>query len=261
MNRFIAECDDVSWAYDGRVLFEHLSTVFNPKTFTTILGPNGSGKTTLLKHLLNLLPLREDSVRLAGKDIMKYRQKQIAKIISYVPQKSSANYEFSVFDFVAMGRYSYIPRFSAMSSNDLEAVDSACLMAGVAHLRNRIITELSGGEFQRVVIARALAQQALIIALDEPVSHLDVRNQREILALLRSLVDQSEVAIVCVLHDLNAAAAYSDRIIMMQEGTIVADGTPEAVLTVDRIKDVYQVDVETYRNKESGRLALLPVWR
>ncbi|MCK9287297.1 MAG: ABC transporter ATP-binding protein [Sphaerochaetaceae bacterium] len=260
MNDIIASVQDIKWSYGDRKLFESLSTTFRSSHFTTIVGPNGSGKTTLLKHLLKILDLPQGTIALLDQDVRGMTQKQMARAISYVPQKGFSDYEFSIADFVTMGRYSHVPRFSLLSQHDIQATQHAMNLTGITHLKDRLVTEISGGEYQRMVIARALAQESKIIALDEPVSHLDVYNQREILTLLKRLVNLSHISVICVLHDLNAAMAFSDRIIMMKNGAIVAEGSPVTVLTPERIKDVYSIDVDVYTHHETGKIALLPAW-
>jgi iron complex transport system ATP-binding protein len=261
MSAPIVAVHGLDWSYGERQLFERLALDILDATFTTIVGPNGSGKTTLLKHLLRILPVQAGTVDVLGRDVVDYPRRELAKRISHVPQKGSADYEFTVSEFVAMGRYPHIPRFSVMSADDHLQVDHALSLTGLEDLKSRTAGELSGGEFQRMVIARALAQQGRIIALDEPVTHLDVRNQRDILLLLRSLVDTKQVAVICVLHDLNAAMAFSDRVVMMERGHIAAEGTPHEVLTVERIRQVYQVEVESFKNEATGTIALVPTWK
>lgn len=260
MSNSIAKLKKLNWSYGEEQLFDQLSVEFEQNSFTTIVGPNGSGKTTLLRHLLRLLPAKSKSVEIAGKDINSYSQRDLAQQISYVPQKSSPDYEFTLFDYVAMGRYSHLKRFVSMSLEDRSEIEHSLELTETAHLRERKIGELSGGEFQRMLIARALAQKSQIIALDEPVSHLDVRNQRDILHLLRQLVDAKAVSVITVLHDLNAALAFSDRLIMMENGRIAATGLPVEVLTPERIQTVYNVEVHTFINPETGQKALLPFW-
>lgn len=260
MSTPIAKLRNLSWSYGEEQLFDQLSLEFERNTFTTIVGPNGSGKTTLLRHLLRLLPSKNGAVEISGKDINSYSQRELAQQISYVPQQSSPDYEFTLFDYVAMGRYSHLKRFVSMSVEDRSEVTRALQVTETEHLHERKIGELSGGEFQRMLIARALAQKSQIIALDEPVSHLDVRNQRDILRLLRQLVDDKEISVITVLHDLNAALAFSDRLVMMENGRIAATGVPAEVLTFERIQAVYQVEVHSFINPKTGQKALLPFW-
>jgi iron complex transport system ATP-binding protein len=241
-------------------LFTSLEADIQEAAFVSIIGPNGSGKTTLLRHMLRLLPKPGGTVCIHGKDVHTYSQRSFAHTVSYVPQQGLLEYDFTVKDFVAMGRYSHVGRFSLLDSKDHSIIDESLERMGISHLQGRLATELSGGEYQRMVIARALAQQAGIIMLDEPVSHLDPRNQRDILRLLRSLVDEHADTVVCVLHDLNAVAAFSDKIIMLDHGKVAAYGTPEEVLTTTLIRQVYHIEVDILR-QEGQNHTIIPRWR
>lgn len=257
---YAATIQDLDWSYHNKPLFRNLHTKLPQEAFISIIGPNGSGKTTLLRHMLGILEPNKGVVRLFDKDIREYNQKEMARKASYVPQTSRLEYDFTVFDCVAMGRYAHGGRLSVLSSEDQVLIDQSLEAMEMHHLANRLATELSGGEYQRMLIARALAQQAQIIFLDEPVSHLDIHNQREILRLLRGLVDQRIATVVCILHDLNAVSAYSDLVIMMRTGIIVAEGTVEEVLTKERIESVYRIEVDVVPNESSRKPLILPRW-
>jgi iron complex transport system ATP-binding protein len=262
MDKYIATIHDLDWSYrDDFQLFTKLNASFPTASFISIVGPNGSGKTTLLRHILRLLPVPDGTITLLDEDLNAFSQKRLAHGISYVPQSGGMEYEFTVSEFVAMGRYSYSSRFSVLSEEDHREIGQAMDKMGIGHLGNRMATELSGGEFQRMVIARALAQKSRVIALDEPVSHLDPRNQCDILRELRSLVDNQQVTVICILHDLNAVAAFSDHVIMIKDGRIVGDGTPQEVLTMEKIKEVYHVDVDILVNPHDGNRMIMPRWR
>lgn len=255
-----ASIRDLQWSYRNKPLFRNLHTDLPHDSFISIIGPNGSGKTTLLRHLLGILEPDKGTVDLFGKNIKQYNQREMARKASYVPQTSRLEYDFTVFDCVAMGRYAHGGRLSVLTAEDQRLIDQSLDAMEMRHLANRLATELSGGEYQRMLIARALAQQAQIILLDEPVSHLDIHNQREILRLLRDLVDRKVATVVCVLHDLNAVSAYSDLVIMMRSGIIVAEGTVDEVLTKERIGSVYRIDVDVVTEGSSDRPLILPRW-
>ncbi|HLW21805.1 MAG TPA: ABC transporter ATP-binding protein, partial [Sphaerochaetaceae bacterium] len=174
---------------------------------------------------------------------------------------SRLEYDFTVYECVAMGRYAHGDRLSVLQETDHRIIKEALSSMALSHLSNRISTELSGGEYQRMLIARALAQQSKVILLDEPVSHLDIHNQREILRLLRSLVDRNVATVICVLHDLNAVGAFSDLVVMMRSGVIVAEGTAHEVLTKERIESVYRIEADLEMDKATGRPIILPRWR
>lgn len=255
-----AEVRHLDWSYRNKPLFRNLQTKLPQDAFISIVGPNGSGKTTLLRHLLGHLEPMKGSVTLFGKNLKDYDQKEMARKASYVPQTSRLEYDFTVFDCVAMGRYAHGSRLSVLTSHDNQIITQSLEAMEMAHLADRLATELSGGEYQRMLIARALAQQSEVIFLDEPVSHLDIHNQREILRLLRRLVDQKIATVVCILHDLNSVSAYSDLVIMMRSGIIVAEGTVEHVLTKERIESVYRIEVDVVNEKRMERPIILPRW-
>jgi iron complex transport system ATP-binding protein len=228
--------------------------------FISIVGPNGSGKTTLLRNLLGILEPSQGTIELFGRELDTYSRKEMARKASYVPQTSRLEYDFSVYECVAMGRYAHGGRLSVLSGEDHHLIEDALEAMEMSILSDRLATELSGGEYQRMLIARALAQQSEIILLDEPVSHLDIHNQREILRLLRGLVDRKIATVVCILHDLNAVSAYSDRVVMMREGAIVAEGTVREVLTKARIESVYRIEVEIASIGDADKPLILPCW-
>lgn len=261
MTGYVGSIHDLNWSYRSNVLFSHLSTQFPEGAFISIIGPNGSGKTTLLKHLLRILPASRGTIILPDGDLNDYSQIRLAHHISYVPQQSRLEYGFTVYECVAMGRYSHTGRLSELSADDHREIQRALELMDLTGFSDRLATELSGGEYQRMLIARALAQQAKVILLDEPVSHLDVHNQRDILGLLRSLVDNRTATVICVLHDLNAVSAYSDLVVMMRSGEIVAEGTVGDVLTKERIEEVYRVEVDIIPRGGNHPPTILPLWR
>ncbi len=258
--KYAAKVTDISWSYRNKPLFRNLHTKLPQQSFISIVGPNGSGKTTLLRHLLGIFEPSVGTVSLFDKDLRQYNQKELARNASYVPQTSRLEYDFTVFDCVAMGRYAHGGKLSILTAEDCTIIEQSLQAMEMEHLSSRLATELSGGEYQRMLIARALAQQAKVIFLDEPVSHLDIHNQREILRLLRALVDQKIATVVCVLHDLNAVSAYSDLVIMMRSGIIVAEGAVTKVLTKERIESVYRIEVDVVTTQREGKPLILPRW-
>ncbi|MDD2296693.1 MAG: ABC transporter ATP-binding protein [Sphaerochaetaceae bacterium] len=261
MQSVVGSIRNLNWSYRDKPLFTNVSTDFPSGAFISIIGPNGSGKTTLLRHFLRILPSPKGTIILPDGDLQDYQQIDLAKHISYVPQQSRLEYDFTVYECIAMGRYAHGGRFSTLTNDDHLLITKAMEAMELTQLEKRLATELSGGEYQRMLIARALAQQSSVILLDEPVSHLDVHNQREILSLLRCLVEQKITTVVCVLHDLNAVSAFSDLVIMMDSGKIVAEGSVEEVLTKERIEEVYKVSVELHYTSPSKPPLVMPKWR
>ena len=238
---------NLSWSYGSQQVLRHITQEIRGGCFTSILGPNGSGKTTMLKLLMRILIPDHHTVTLDGQDILQYPRRDIAKRIGSVPQSSRAEYPYRVYDMVLMGRYPHKGRFEGIAKIDHDIVRRALKTTEVYHLRKHSIHEISGGELQRVMISRSLAQEPDILALDEPTSHLDPRHQLSILRLLRTLVLERDITVMCVLHDLNSAMHFSDRVILLDQGNIAAYGHPEEVLTPASIKRVYGVDTQVRR--------------
>ena len=204
--------------------------------FLGLIGPNGSGKSTLLRVLAGVLTPWAGQVCLDGANVLDLSRRQLARTIAVVPQEILSPFAFTAGEIVAMGRHPYLPRFGGLGAEDMSAVTDA--------MASRSILELSGGERQRVVIARALAQQPRLLLLDEPTNHLDINHQVEVLDLLYDLNRNDGLAIVCVTHDLNAAAEYTDHVVLMAPGGRVhAAGPPGDVITADHVEAVYGIRV------------------
>ncbi len=240
----LLELVSVSAGYEsGRSVVCDVDLSIEEGEFVGLIGPNGCGKTTLMRAITGILAPNQGHIRLSGKSLNLLSRKEIARSFSVVPQETAQVFAFSVRETVAMGRSPYIGRFRGPSGTDEEIVEQALTRTDTAALAARSILELSGGERQRVVIARALAQQPRILLLDEPTNHLDINHQIEVFDLLLELNRKRRITIICVTHDLNYAAEYCDRIVLMHEGRIRADGPPEQVITATTIRQVYGVTV------------------
>ena len=223
------------------------------------MGPNGSGKTTLLKVINGILKPKVGTVFLSNRNIFEMGEKERAKILASVPQDTYVNFDFTVWDIVMMGRFPYLNRFQWEREEDEKVVEYCMKLTNVLHLSERSIREISGGERQRVIIARALAQEPKVLLLDEPTSNLDISYQIEIMDLLRRLSREKGIIIICAIHNLNLAARYCDRVVLLNKGRIVAMGPPEKVLTKDNIKRVYGIDVWISRHPITGTLYIVPL--
>lgn len=234
---------------------------FNVETgeFVSIIGPNGSGKSTLLKTINHLYPIKSGSISILGKDISLYNSREMARNIALVPQDTSLDYEFTVEDVVLMGRHPYKGRFEKEDEEDFNIVYESMKMTNTLNLKDRLITEISGGERQRVFIAKALAQKPSIMLLDEPTSHLDINHQMDILNLLKDLNQEKDMTIILVIHDINLAARYSDEIILLNSGIIQGKGSPEEVITTENMERAYNLKVAIEKNKYTNTIYLTPI--
>ncbi len=227
----------VSVSVRGRPLIADVSLSVAPGEMLAVVGPNGAGKTTLLRTLYRALRPSAGRVLVDGADVWKLPGKQAARRVAAVLQETAGDFELTVFDMVAMGRTPYKRSFEADNVEDREIIGEALAALDIAELSGAAYGRLSGGQKQRVLIARALAQRTDVIVLDEPTNHLDLRHQHEALHLLR----ETGATVVAALHDLNLAAAYCDRICVLDGGELVTIGNPVEVLTVDLLADVYGV--------------------
>ena len=225
-----------------------------------ILGPNGSGKSTLLRLLSGVLAPASGEVRAHGRLLTSYNRRQLGQAIAVVPQDTAIEFPFSVTEVVLMGRSPHLGGFAFEGDRDVEVAHEAMRRTGVLDLAHRSIHELSGGERQRVVLARALAQEASIMLLDEPGAFLDIRHTVEIYDLLQDLQRDGR-SIVTVLHDLNLAALYCDRVVLLKAGRLFRLGTPAEVITYEALTEVYETEVYVDTNDITGAVNVLPLSR
>lgn len=252
------EIKDLSFSFDEEQILKKVNLKIETGKFYAILGPNGSGKTTLLRTIAKSLDVKAGAVFVHEKDINSFGIKSLAKELAVVPQNTEVQFDFSVFDLVLMGRAPYLSRFAVEEEEDLRIAQKAMELTDTWRLRDRNIHTLSGGERQRVIIARAMTQKTGIILLDEPVSHLDIYHQIEILKEIKALNLTNRVTVLTVLHDLNLAAAFCDYMILMNQGKIHSLGSPAEILKKEVIKEIYGVEVDIIKAPESGRPYLIP---
>jgi iron complex transport system ATP-binding protein len=239
--------------YNQPLLLKDLTFTIAKGTFTGILGPNGSGKTTLLKCLTKLLSPQKGRIILGEQDLARLSVREIARKVGVVPQKWEANYAFTAKDLVLMGRFAHQKRFQAETAQDLAVTQEAMLATNTWQFAERPVTEMSGGELQRVIIAQALAQSPDILLLDEPTASLDINHQMEICDLIKLLTTKRNLTVVAVFHDLNLAAQYCDRIILLRQGRLFAAGDTLKVLTESNLNQVYETRIQVKRDPDSGR--------
>lgn len=214
-----------------------------------LIGPNGSGKSTLLRSVYRMLRPASGLVALGGDDVWKLSARESARRTGVVVQEHAIDFEFTAREITLMGRTPHQGAFAGDSRRDEAIVDAALAQVGMAPLANRSFTTLSGGEKQRVLVARALAQEPKFLVLDEPTNHLDIHYQLELLELVRSL----GLTTLVTLHDLNLAASYCDRLYLLREGSVVASGAPHDVLTPERLRAVFRIDTQVSRHPVNGR--------
>lgn len=229
---------------DKKTVLKGIGLTAAPGRLTCILGPNGSGKTTLLRCLLGWLKPSAGRIDLEGRSIKKYSPKAMARKLAYVPQIPASAFAFPVRELVLMGRFAHAGAMGLAGEQDVQVAGLAMEMTGTLGFAARTLEELSGGEAQCVMIARALAQQPSVMLLDEPTSHLDIRNQLNIYRLMQRLAHEWQMAVVCVSHDVNLAGRFADELVLMRDGALIASGPPKEVIRRDVLQRAYEVDIE-----------------
>ena len=246
---------DLVFNYSSQPVLDGICFDVEPGRILGIVGPNGEGKSTLIKCIDNILKPLEGSVCLDGRAVNKMEPMEIARHIGYVPQSATRIFPSTVFDMVLMGRRPHLAWGS--SERDMDKVSNILELLNMSDLSLRYFNELSGGQQQKVLIARVLAQEAKLLLLDEPTSNLDLNQQFEVMEMIRTLVREKGLSAVVVLHDLNLASRFSDRILMLHRGRIFAAGTPETVLTRENIRKVYKM--EALINIDLGKPHIIPI--
>jgi iron complex transport system ATP-binding protein len=246
---------NVSFNYASVPILKDVCIELNKSEMLGVVGPNGAGKSTLLRCIDRILSPQEGCIFLDGEDIKDMRLMELAKKVGYIPQSATQVFPATVFDTVLMGRRPHVGWRS--SEEDLEKVLDTLQMMHIEGLAMRDINEVSGGQQQKIFIACALAQEPDVLLLDEPTSNLDIKHQLEVMDIIKNIVVERGISAIMAIHDLNLAARYTDRIIMMNGGHIYATGEPSAVLTPENINHAYGVEVEVISHK--GRLYVLPI--
>lgn len=256
----ILNVSNLSAGYGKTDVITDISFSLEQGEFIAILGRNGSGKSTLIKALQGLLKNTSGTVHVGNKDAFALDARDLAEQIAYVPQISSLSFEFSVSEIIHMGRYVHQGRLQRNTLVDEAVIDDVMKLTELHHLQHKKIAHLSGGEQQRVFIARALAQDTPLLFLDEPSSHLDISYQVEIYRILKRLQEEKGKTILTTEHNINLVIPYSQRILFLKEGTIFAQGPPKELITKSYIRDVFQAHVDIRENAHSGlpEISLIP---
>ena len=254
------ELRGVSFGYAAEVVVRDVSFRVAPGEFVGIIGPNGSGKSTLLRLMSGYRRPWQGQVWLDGRPVERRDRRELGRLVGVVPQDTAVTFPFSVTEMVLFGRTPHVGGFGFERDRDLAAARQAMERTDTTHLARRAVTELSGGERQRVILARALAQEPAILLLDEPAAFLDIRHEVEMYDLLRDL-QRGGMTVVSVLHDLNIAALYCDRLLLLHEGRLARAGTPAEVISYPTLTAVYGTEVYVALNDITGCLNVLPLSR
>lgn len=233
------ELKGLDYSYGRSKVLNRLSFAVTAGDFFIVIGPNGSGKTTLLKLICGFVRAQRGEISIQERPIGEYSKKQLAKTIAYVPQNVPTDFPFTVAEVVLMGRAPHLGILGLEQRNDIESAREAMRFTGVDHLARRRLSQLSGGECQRVFIARAICQQPRIMLLDEPTASLDPAHQVRVMDLMDELKQRDAMTIVMVSHDVNLAAMYGNRVLLLKDGSVVGFGSPQQVMTYKALETAY----------------------
>lgn len=244
------EVNDIHFSIDGKKILDGISARFDHRKIHGVIGPNGSGKSTLLKNICRIWEPQSGSIILDGKDYTEIPRKELSTLVTLVPQNTTIGFPISVFDIVSMGRNPHLGRFEGLRQKDREIIERALQQANIYELKDRNINELSGGEGQLAIIARALATEASLILLDEPTSELDVKHTLDIVNILYEFREQGKTILVSI-HDLNLARRFCDTITILCGGKLFYSGTPEGAFAQENIRQVFEVNVREYKHNDT----------
>ncbi|MEJ2111134.1 MAG: ABC transporter ATP-binding protein [Acidobacteriota bacterium] len=256
--KIIIEVDAFSYSMSGKDILEDISFKVCSGEYFSIVGPNGAGKTTLLKCISRINRGGVGRIIVAGRELGKYGQRDLALKVSYVPQAGGQNAPFTVYEFVLMGRYPYLSPFSPPRSSDVSAVREAMALTGTLQFSGRLLGTLSGGERQKVYIAAALAQEASVLLLDEPTTFLDPKHESDIYALLAEINRERGITIVSVTHDINSAVLTSRQILALKEGSVAFCGDAEDFMKEEILQRIYDKPFSLMRHPEFDRTIIVP---
>ncbi len=244
------EINNIHFSIDDKKILDGISASFEPRKIHGIIGPNGSGKSTLLKNICRIWEPQSGSIVIDGKDYTEIPRKELSTLVTLVPQNTTIGFPISVFDVVSMGRNPHLGRFEGLRQKDREIIERALQQTNIYALKDRNINELSGGEGQLAIIARALATEASLILLDEPTSELDVKHTLDIVNILYEFKEQGKTILVTI-HDLNLARRFCDTISILCRGELFYSGTPEDAFAEENIRQVFEVNVREYKYNDT----------
>ena len=254
----IINIEKLNYSYGRKEVLKELSLDIDENKLTGIIGPNGCGKSTLAKNIIKYINGKFESFKIMDTDIRELTHKKIAQLISYIPQKSIIIPNISVFDYVLLGRFPLLKNsWDNYSEQDYEIVEKNINLLNIKELRDRNIETLSGGELQKALLARALAQEAKILLLDEPTSALDLNNAVEFMKILKNISMKKEISVIIIIHDLNLASLFCDSLIILKDGRFIEKGSPKEVINEENIKSVYNLDCKVCYN-ENDKPYIIP---
>ena len=258
MSAPILDVRDLTFAVGRKTILDRVTFTVKDGDYVSIIGPNGAGKTSLIRCLNRINRIASGAITVAGTPLHELDQREIARIMSYVPQADGRDAPFSVYDFVLMGRYPHRSALSGLRREDHDAVEAALASTHIEAFAERSLATLSGGEQQKVFIAAALAQEAKILLLDEPTTFLDYRHQVEVRTLLHRLNRERGITIIAVTHDADAAVFSSHRVLALKHGALVFDGAPEELLDPEVLENIYDTAFRIVRDGESNAPIVVP---
>ena len=255
----IINIEKLNYSYGKKEVLKELSLDIDENKLTGIIGPNGCGKSTLAKNIIKYINGKFESFKIMDTDIRELTHKKIAQLISYIPQKSTIISNISVFDYVLLGRFPLLKNsWDNYSEKDYKIVENNINLLNIEELRDRNVETLSGGELQKALLVRALAQEAKILLLDEPTSALDLNNAVEFMKILKNISIKKEISVIIIIHDLNLASLFCDSLIILKDGKFVEKGSPKEVINEENIKSVYNLECKVCYN-ENDKPYIIPI--
>ena len=254
----IINIEKLNYSYGKKEALKELSLNIDENKLTGIIGPNGCGKSTLAKNIIRYINGKFEYFKIMDIDIRQLSHKKIAQLISYIPQKSTIIPNISVFDYVLLGRFPLLKNsWDNYSEKDYKIVENNINLLNIEELRDRNVETLSGGELQKALLARALAQEAKILLLDEPTSALDLNNAVEFMKILKNISIKKEISVIIIIHDLNLASLFCDSLIILKDGRFIEKGSPKEVINEENIKSIYNLDCKVCYN-ENDKPYIIP---
>ena len=254
----IINIEKLNYSYGKKEVLKELSLNIDENKLTGIIGPNGCGKSTLAKNIIRYINGKFEYFKIMDIDIRQLSHKKIAQLISYIPQKSTIISNISVFDYVLLGRFPLLKNsWDNYSEKDYEIVENNINLLNIKELKDRNVETLSGGELQKALLARALAQEAKILLLDEPTSALDLNNAVEFMKILKNISIKKNISVIIIIHDLNLASLFCDSLIILKDGRFIEKGSPKEVINEENIKSVYNLDCKVCYN-ENDKPYIIP---